>query len=46
MVWIIATHKTADEPDHNRGSSHLGPRRHSGVGYYECGERSSRRRSG
>jgi hypothetical protein len=46
MVWIIAAHKTADEADHNRGSSHLGPRRHSAVGYHECGERPSRRRSG
>jgi hypothetical protein len=35
VVRVIMTHKTADEPDHNRRSRRLGTGRHCGVRYRE-----------
>jgi hypothetical protein len=46
VVQVITPHKTADEADHNRSRRRFGTSGHSGVGYRECGEHSSRRRSG
>jgi hypothetical protein len=46
VVQIITADKTADEPDHNCGSSRFGTGSHSEVGYHECGESPGRRGSG